>query len=57
MVTADTELCNETLITESYISFVKYVASDGPFNVVGVTGMTCAAVTLLLQEVQILISY
>ena len=45
LIAADTELCNETLITESYISFVKYVASDGPFNVVGVTGMTCATVT------------
>ena len=45
LITADTELCNETLITESYISFVKYVASDGPFNVVGVIGMTCATVT------------
>ena len=45
LIAADTELCNETLITESYISFVKYVASGGPFNVVGVTGMTCATVT------------
>ena len=45
LIAADTELCNETLITESYISFVKYVASDGPFNVVGVTGMICATVT------------
>ena len=45
LIAADTELCNETLITESYTSFVKYVASDGPFNVVGVTGMTCATVT------------
>ena len=45
LIPADTELCNETLITESYISFVKYVASDGPYNVVGVTGMTCATVT------------
>ena len=45
LIAADTELCNETLITESYISFVKYVASDGPFNVVGVIGMTCATVT------------
>ena len=45
LIAADTELRNETLITESYISFVKYVASEGPFNVVGVTGMTCATVT------------
>ena len=45
LITADTELCNETLITESYISFVKYVASDCPSNVVGVIGMTCATVT------------
>ena len=45
LIAADTELCNETLITESYISFVKYVASGGPFNVVGVIGMTCATVT------------
>ena len=45
LIAADTEMCNETLITESYISFVKYVASDGPFNVVGVAGMTCATVT------------
>ena len=45
LIAADTELCNKTLITESYISFVKYIASDGPFNMVGVTGMTCATVT------------
>ena len=45
LIAADTELCNETLLTESYIRFVKYVASGGPFNVVGVTGMTCATVT------------
>ena len=45
LIAADTELCNETLITESYISFVKYIASGGPFNVVGVIGMTCATVT------------
>ena len=45
LIAADTELCNETLITESYISFVKYVASDGPFNVVGIAGMICATVT------------
>ena len=44
LIAADTELCNEMLITESYTSFVKYIASDGPFNVVGVTGMICATV-------------
>ena len=44
LIAADTELCNETLITESYTSFVKYIASGGPFNVVGVTGMICATV-------------
>ena len=45
LIAADTELCNETLITESYTSFVKYIASDGPFNVVGISGMICATVT------------
>jgi len=42
-VGADTEICSETLITESYISFVKYV-TDVTLNTVGVTGMTCASV-------------
>ena len=42
-ITADTEICTETLITESYISFVKYV-TDVTLNTVGVTGMTCASV-------------
>ena len=45
LIAADTELCNETLITESYTTFVKYIASDGPFNVVGISGMICATVT------------
>ena len=47
LISADTERCNETRITESYISFVKYTAtaSDEPFNVVGVIGMVCATVT------------
>ena len=45
LIAADAEKCNESLITESYRSFVKYTASDGPFNVVGVIGLTCATVT------------
>jgi len=43
IIAADTEICSETLITESYVSFVKYV-TDVAFNTVGVTGMTCASV-------------
>jgi len=45
LITADTEPCNETLITKSYRSFVKYAVSNGPFNVVAVTGMICPTVT------------
>ena len=49
LIAADTEKCNETLITESYISFAKYSAPNGPFNVVGVTGLTCATVTQVIS--------
>ena len=49
LIAADTEKCNETLITESYISFAKYTAPNGPFNVVGVTGLTFATVTQVIS--------
>lgn len=45
LIKADSDMCNETSITESYISFVKYVESDEPINLVGVTGMICTDVT------------
>ena len=45
LISAATEPCNETLIIEPYRSFVKYAASNGPFNIVAVTGMICATMT------------
>ena len=42
-IAADTEICSGTLITQSYISLVKHV-TEASFNIVGVTGLTCASV-------------
>ena len=51
IITAETETCDETLSTESYISFMKYTTSATAFNVVGLIGMTCATVIQAISPI------
>ena len=45
LIKADSDMCTEISVTESYISFIKYIESDEQINLVGVTGLTCTDVT------------
>ena len=44
IVLANTETCNQSLVTEAPVNFVRHVTS-GDLNIVGVVGLVCSTVT------------
>ena len=44
LVPANTETCNQSLVTEAPVNFVRHVTS-GDLNIVGVVGLVCSTVT------------
>ena len=49
LIPAETETCDQNLITEALVNYVRY-STDDELNVVGILGLTCSAVTARISS-------